>query len=109
MSCTATNQPNVTSIVARCTDAACDNVANFGSGSFGATGNGQELRLHVLKSGSTFVFSVGSFLGLAACIDPPAPGERTRRYWASVAQLSLTVQVACELHAQRRFRAPGIR
>jgi hypothetical protein len=72
--CSTTNQAEITWDVFRCLggQGACVATTSLGTGSFGAAIIGQEYRLHVMKSGSSFVFSAVGQTQLF-----PVPGSPT--------------------------------
>jgi len=99
--CSSTNQAEITWDVFRCSGP-CEGVTSLGTGSFGAATIGQEYRLHVMKSGSSFVFSAvgqtqvfpvpgsptapprgSQFSGLRSRIDATTPSNGGQ--WAVVA------------------------
>jgi hypothetical protein len=74
ISCSNTNQAEITWNVFRCTDAACGNITSLGTGSFGAANIGQEYTLRVTTGGSSFVFTaVGQTQAFPVPGSPTAP------------------------------------
>jgi hypothetical protein len=76
--CSTTNQAEITWDVFRCLggNGACVGTTSLGTGSFGAATIGQEYRLHVMKSGSSLVFSaVGQTQVFPVPGSPTAPAR----------------------------------
>ncbi len=87
--CSTTNQAEITWDVFRCLGGSgeCGGATSLGTGSFGAATIGQEYRLHVMKSGSSFVFSaVGQTQVFPVPGSPTAPprGSRFSRLWSRI-------------------------